>query len=209
MRRYGLHDTTRGLTTAIAAGTAGLLLWLATRVGEQTTLRFWASLGIVAGAGLVFAVAQSIGGWTKGLRLRLSQGTFLLGFVPTLVVVGWILMATQPGNGWHGGRFASWSSSIGVLDVVHDLGLWHGVLAFGLGIVLGLSIDTVPTVAAVPVVVDEPSVAATAEPVTTDRWAADEPLAAERDAALTAEPHTVVVGPSNEDLGHEDSSHEE
>jgi len=71
------------------------------------------------------------------------------------------------------------------------------VLAFGLGIVLGLSLDTVPAVAAVPVVVDEPSVAATAEPVTTDRWAADEPLAAERDAALAAEPHTVVVGRSD------------
>ena len=209
MRRYGLHDATRGLTTAIAAGTAGLLLWLATQVGEQTTLRFWASLGIVAGAGLVFAVAQSIGGWTKGLRLRLSQGTFLLGFVPALVVVAWILMATQPGNGWHGGRFASWSSSIGVLNVVHDLGLWHGVLAFGLGIVLGLSLDTVPAVVDVPVVVDKPAAAATAEPVPTDRWAADEPLGAERDAALTAEPHTVVVGPSHEDLDHEDSSHDE
>jgi hypothetical protein len=209
MRRYGLHDATRGLTTTIAAGTAGLLLWLATQVGEQTTLRFWASLGIVAGAGLVFAVAQSMGGWTKGLRLRLSQGTFLLGFVPALVVVGWILMATQPGNGWHGGRFASWSSSIGVLNVVHDLGLWHGVLAFGLGIVLGLSLDTVPAVVDVPVVVDKPAAAATAEPVPTDRWAADEPLAAERDAALTAEPHTVIVGPSHEDLDHEDSSHDE
>jgi hypothetical protein len=209
MRRYGLHDATRGLTTAIAAGTAGLLLWLATQVGEQTTLRFWASLGIVAGAGLVFAVAQSMGGWTKGLRLRLSQGTFLLGFVPALVVVGWILMATQPDNGWHGGRFASWSSSIGVLNVVHDLGLWHGVLAFGLGIVLGLSLDTVPAVVDVPVVIDEPAAAATAEPVPTDRWTADEPLAAERDAALTAEPHTVVVGPSHEDVDHEDSSHDE
>jgi hypothetical protein len=208
MRRYGLHDTARGLTTAIAAGTAGLLLWLATQVGQQTTLRFWASLGIVAGAGVVFAIAQSLGGWTKGLRLRLSHGTFLLGFVPALVVVGWILLATQPGNGWHGGRFASWSSSIGVLDVVHDLGLWHGVLAFGLGIVLGLSLDTVPAVAAVPVVVDDTTAALTAEPVTTERWAADEPLAAERDAALAAEPHTVVVGRSHEDLGHEDLSDE-
>ena len=144
MRRYGLYDATRGLTTAIAAGTAGLLLWLATQVGQQTTLRFWASMGIVAGAGLVLALAQAIGGWTKGLRLRLSPGTFVLGFVPVLVVAGWILMATQPGNGWHDGRIASWSSSLGVLDVVHDLGLWHGVLAFGLGLVLGLSLDTVP-----------------------------------------------------------------
>ncbi|HEY8705077.1 MAG TPA: hypothetical protein VIL98_10000 [Gaiellaceae bacterium] len=198
MRRYGFHDTTRGLTTALAAGTAGLLLWLATQVGQQTTLRFWASMGIVAGAGLLFAVAQAIGGWTKGLRLRLSQGTFLLGFLPALVVIGWILLATQPGTGWHAGRFASWSSSIGVLDVVHDLGLWHGVLAFGLGLVFGLSLDTVPTVAAAEMMVDETPAPAPA-PVVTDRWAADEPSAAEREAALAAEPHTVVVGPSHEE----------
>ena len=73
-------------------------------------------------------------------------------------------MATQPGNGWHGGRIASWSSSIGVLDVVHALGLWHGVLAFGFGLVLGLSLDTVPVRAevvvadAVPAPQDAPAV---------------------------------------------------
>jgi hypothetical protein len=198
MRKYGLHDTTRGLMTATAVGIAGLLLWLATHVGQQTTGRFWAAMGIVAGAGLVFALVQAIGGWTRGLRLRLSPGTFVLGFLPALVVVGWVILATQPGNGWHGGRFASWSSSIGVLGVVHDLGLWHGVLAFGLGLVLGLSLDVVPAPGAL-VVLDEPTSAPVSDRVTTpDRWAADEPLAAERDAALTAEPHTVVVGPSDE-----------
>ena len=43
-----------------------------------------------------------------------------------LIAVGWILMATQPGTGWHEGRIASWSSSIGVMGIVHALGLWHG-----------------------------------------------------------------------------------
>ncbi|MCW2977814.1 MAG: hypothetical protein JWM06_3095 [Actinomycetia bacterium] len=192
MRRYGLYDATRGLTLAVAAGTAGLMLWLATQVGQQTTLRFWASMGIVAAAGLVVALAQAVGGWTSGLRFRLSPGTMLLGFLPTLVVTGWILMANQPGSGWHEGRIVSWSGSIGVLNVVHDLGLWHGVIAFGLGLVLGLSLDTVP--AAV-------EVAADATPTTgraTDRWATDEPLTAERDAAHAAEPRTVVVGPRDE-----------
>jgi hypothetical protein len=190
MRRYRLYDARRGLTTAIAAGTAGLLLWLATHVGQQTTPRFWASMGIVAGAGIVFALAQALGGWTKGLRLRLSPGTFLIGFLPALVVAGWILMATQPGNGWHGGSIASWSSSLGVLNVVHDLGLWHGVLAFGLGLMLGLSLDTVPArgkvvVERTPATVHDPPVA-------------DESVAAEREAALAAEPHTVAVGPRDE-----------
>jgi hypothetical protein len=199
MRRYGLYDATRGLTTAVAVGTAGLLLWVATHVGQQTTLRFWASMGIVAAAGLIVALAEAIGGWTKGLRMRLSPGTFVLCFVPTLIVAGWVLMATQPGTGWHEGRIVSWSSSIGVLGVVHDLGLWHGVLAFGLGLVLGLALDTVPAVDAVaertPATLETAPVTAVGP---TDRLAADEPLSAERDAARTAEPRTVVVGPHDE-----------
>jgi hypothetical protein len=101
MRRYGLYDATRGLTTAVAAGVAGLLLWLATLVGVQSVTRFWESMGIVAAAGLVVALSQVIGGWTKGGGLRVSPATFLLAFLPVLVCVGWILMATQPGNGWH------------------------------------------------------------------------------------------------------------
>ena len=129
MRRYGLYDATRGLTIALSAGLAGLLLYLATQVGMQSTARFWGSLGIVAAAGLVLALAPVLGGWTTGLRLRFSRGTFLLGFLPVLVAVGWILMATQPGNGWHEGTIASWSESLGIMGVVHALGLWHGALA--------------------------------------------------------------------------------
>ena len=101
MRRYGLYDATRGLMTALAVGVAGLLLWVATQVGMQSTARFWESMGIVAVAGLVLALLPAMGGWTSGLRFRASPGTFLLGFLPALVLVGWVLMATQPGHGWH------------------------------------------------------------------------------------------------------------
>jgi len=182
MRRYGLYDVTRGLTTAAAAAAAGFLLWTAARVGQQTAGRFWAEMGIVAAAGLVLSLAHALGGWTKGLRLRPSPGTFLLGFLPVLVCVGWLLLAAQPGSGWQEGRIASWSQSIGVLAVVHALGLWNGVLAFVLGLALGLTLDSVPAPA--------PAAAAHA-----DRRAADEPLAREREAAQAAEPQTVVVGP--------------
>lgn len=195
MRRYGLYDLTRGLTTALAAGLAGLLLWTATLVGQQTTERFWASMGIVAGAGLVVALSQVLGGWTKGFQLRPSPGTLLLGFLPVLVCVGWILMATQPGSGWHEGRFVSWSHDAGLMGLVHSLGLWHGVLAFGLGLVLGMSLDTVPLPTPVPAdeaVVDRTMVD---EPVAVERDAADEPIAAERDAAHASEPNMVTVGP--------------
>jgi hypothetical protein len=203
MRRYGLYDATRGLTMLVAAAAAGVLLWLATRVGQQTTGRFWAEMGIVAAAGLVLTIAQATSGWTKGLRLRMSPGTFLLGFLPVLVVAGWILLATQPGHGWNEGRFASWSGSLGVMGIVHDLGLWHGVLAFGIGLVLGLTFDSVPAL-----VVDEATVVRRDDarmPVTTspgaatmDRRAADDPLVAEREAARSAEPRTTVVGPADE-----------
>src|SRR3954471_5707808 len=144
MCRYGLYDATRGLMTLLAVGVAGFLLWLATQVGMQTTGDFWASMGLVAAAGLVFALLPAMGSPVAGLRLRLSPGTFLLGFLPTLVVVGWILMATQPGHGWHDGTVTSWSHSIGIFGIVHALGLWHGVLAFGLGAVLGMSLDALP-----------------------------------------------------------------
>jgi len=207
MRRYGIYDVTRGLTTLLAAGVAGLLLWCATLVGVGTTTRFWESMGIVAAAGLVLALSQVIGGWTKGGRLRLSPSTFLLAFVPVLVCVGWILMATQPGSGWQEGRIVSWSHSIGVYGLVHSLGLWHGVLAFGFGLVLGMTFDTVPAPVEEPVVTrDETMVADDRGPADRQRPTvandADEPLTADREAAYDAEPKTVAVGPRRTETEH-------
>lgn len=175
MRRYGLYDTTRGLTTAVAAGVAGLLLWVAAQVGTQSVPRFWAAMGIVAAAGLLLALAHVVVGWTQGLRPRVSGGTVALAFVPVLVCVGWVLLATQPGNGFAEGHVTSWSRSLGILTVVHTLGLWHGVLAFGFGLVLGRSFDTVPE----PIVDTVPARGAYAAAATPP--AADEPVAAERE----------------------------
>ena len=174
MRRYGLYDTTRGLTTAAAAGLAGLALWGAAQIGTQTVNRFWLAMLIVAAGGLVLALSQHVGSWTKGLRVRLSPGTFALGFLPVLVVVGWILVATQPGNGWQEGRLHSWSTTLGIMGGVHAIGLWHGVLAFGFGLVLGFCFDAVPALEPEVVPYERPAAAATTELV------ADEPVTAER-----------------------------
>ena len=119
----------------------------------------------------MIAVATHVGTWTKGLRLRMSPSTFALAFLPVLIVGGWILVATQPGNGWEEGRLHSWSDSIGILGVVHSIGLWHGVLAFAIGLMLGLSLDGVPAPA-----MEEEAAPAYAR----DAPAADEPVAAER-----------------------------
>src|SRR5579864_1439737 len=197
MQRYGLYDATRGLTTLAAAGGAGVLLWTATLVGQQTDKRFWAEMGIVAGAGLVIALSQVIGGWTKGLRLRVSPSTFLLAFLPVLIVVGWIMMATQPHNGWYQPTFHRWTSDIGMLGLVHDLALWHGALALGFGLVLGLSFDTVPALE--PVVAPAVAVAPVgSRRVPARAAAANEPVTAERREVGTpgsGRPHEVTVGP--------------
>lgn len=193
MRRYGLYDATRGLTTLAAAGAAGVLLWAATLVGQRSDGRFWAEMGIVAGAGLVLALSQVIGGWTKGLRLRMSPGTLILALLPVLVVVGWILMATQPRHGWYQGTFESWSRRASLAGLVHDLALWHGVLAFGFGLVLGLSFDTVPALE--PVTAPAPAAAA-ATPAPA-RAASNEPVTAERRevGTSTGRPRLATVGP--------------
>ncbi len=113
-------------------------------------------------------------------------------------------MATQPGHGWHDGTVTSWSHSIGIIGIVHALGLWHGVLAFGLGAVLGMSLDALPVVDEVvdrDAVVDrrrETVVDDTNSPTWRRRPAddgvvddADEPVVAEREAAYDDEPRTV------------------
>jgi hypothetical protein len=185
-----MYDTHRGLMTALGAGVAGFLVWLAIQVGQQNTGRFWASMGIIAGAGLVLAFSQLLGGWTKWGWPRLSPGVFLLGFLPVLVCVGWILIATQPGHGWQEGRLVSWSHSIGIYGLVHALGLYHGVLALGLGLVLGFTFDTTGPRRR-DVVVDRP--VAERAPVM-ERRVADEPVAAEREEVVRQETPVGVGG---------------
>lgn len=196
MRSYGMYDVTRGLTLALFAGLAGFALWGATQVGTQTPGRFWIAMAIVAAGGLLLTLATHVGTWTKGLRMRVSPTTFALAFLPVLVCVGWILMASQPGHGWQEGRIDSWSTSIGILGLVHSIGLWNGVMAFGFGVMLGLSLDGVPQ----PTVADEPTyVPAPASATGTSRQTADEPVTAERRWAARrgtgASPRTVPVGP--------------
>jgi hypothetical protein len=175
MRSYGTYDASRGLTLALAAALAGLGLWGASQIGTQTTDRFWLAMAIVGGAGLLISLANHVGTWTKGLRMRMSPSTFVLAFLPTLVCVGWILVATQPGSGWQEGRVDSWSNSIGILGLVKSIALWHGALAFGFGLMLGLSFDGVPA----PVTEIEQQ--ANAAPMgTREPRTADEPVAAER-----------------------------
>jgi hypothetical protein len=168
------YDLNRGLTTALGVGIAGFLVWVATQVGQQTTPRFWGAMAIVAAAGLVAAASQLLGGWTKWGAPRVSIGVLLVGFLPVLVCVGWVLLATQPGSGWHEQRLVDWSHSLGIFGVVRELGLYHGVLAFAFGLTLGFCFDTAGLRSAATTTETR-----RIEPV--PARAADEPATAERD----------------------------
>jgi len=137
-----MYGTVRGVATLVGAAIAGGLIWLSTQIGQSSTGGYWAAVGILAGAGLTMAVSQLAGGWTKWGVPRVSAGVFLIAFLPVLVVAGWVLLAGQPDSNWFQRHVDSWSGSIAIDGPVHDLRSVLAVLAFGLGLVFGLTFDT-------------------------------------------------------------------
>ena len=158
-----MNGLTRAGATLLGAGVAGLLLWVAAQIDRSSDGGYWATAGIVAGAGIVLALTQVRG------RAGHPPAMLGLGFLPVLIVAGWVLLAMQPHGNWFRDHVLSWSGNIGVRDVVRDVGTWVGVLAFGIGYTLGLALEPMPR-RAVSV--------APASPV--DQTAADEPVTAER-----------------------------
>ena len=136
---YGL---TRATTTLIAAGVAGLLIWFATQVNDEHVGGFWAVYGLIAGAGLLMALSQLLGGWTKWGWPRLSVTFLLTAFIPIAFVSLWIILAAEPGNGWFHRHVLSWSSDLHIQGLVNDLKEYIPVFAFGIGLVFGYSFDT-------------------------------------------------------------------
>jgi hypothetical protein len=197
---YGL---TRATVTLIAAAAAGLLIWIATQISNDHIGGYWARIGLVAGAGLVMALSQLLGGWTKWGWPRISAAVFLTAFIPVAIVSLWIILAGEPSNGWFHNHVLSWSSDIHVSGLVNDLLYYIPVLAFGSGLVFGFSFDTTgPVVRDRDLAVDREREAVPARrglfgrrrtvtpTTTTDRGAADEPLTAERERVTTSTDRT-------------------
>jgi hypothetical protein len=191
-----MYGMTRATTTLLAAGAAGLLIWIATQISNDHLGGYWARIGLVAGAGLVMALAQLLGGWTKWGWPRLSLPVLIIGFLPVVIVSLWIIVAGEPSNTWIHNHVMEWTRDIHVSGLVTDLLYYIPVLAFGTGLVFGYSFDTTgPVVRDRDVVADRDVVTAppkerrglfgrrrTVRPATTDTRAADEPLTAEREA---------------------------
>jgi hypothetical protein len=177
---YGL---TRATTTLLAAAVAGFLVWLATQFDSTTDGEYWAIMGLIAAAGFVMAISQLLGGWTKWGWPRLEPAVLLLAFVPVAVASLWVIVSGEPGSTWLHDHVRSWSADAGIGGLVSDLTRYIPVLAFGTGLVFGFSFDTTGPRVAREVVAEEAPVE---RPVPVeDRTAADEPVAAEREAVTS------------------------
>jgi hypothetical protein len=133
---------TRGVLTLIGVAGAVVLVWFAAQIGDDSTADYWALYGVVAAAGLVMALSQLLGGWTKWGWPRLSGTVFLLGFLPALAVAAWVLAAGQPSENWLAEHVTDWSDSLGIDGVVEDLLDLAGPLAFLAGLTFGFTFDT-------------------------------------------------------------------
>jgi hypothetical protein len=197
---YGL---TRGIATVLAAAVAGFLLWIAAAwVDGAGTGPYWARMGLVAAAGLVMALAQLVGGWTKGRRPTLAPGMLLVAFLPVLICAGWVLAFSAPNSAWAQHHVSAWSGDIGIRDVVQNFRMFAGVLAFGIGLVFGFCFDTPVSRALPPQPVEETATAhrPVEETVPAER-PEDEPIAAERRAA-PADDRELEREPEGEPAGH-------
>jgi hypothetical protein len=127
---------TRALSTVAGAALAGGLIWIAAQMDSDATGGYWAQIGLLAAAGLGLALARLP---DVGMRTLVpSLPTFGLAFIPSLVAAGWIVAAQQPHGNWVRGHVLDWSGDIGLTRVMRDLGPYAIVLAFGVGVVLGL-----------------------------------------------------------------------
>jgi hypothetical protein len=139
---YGL---TRGAATLIGVVVAGFLIWFGADAlaGESISEgEFWWAASMCAVAGLVMALSQLLGGWTKWGWPRISLNVFLLGFVPALILGGWALLYAQPESGPWAGDIRDWSSDLGIDGVLDDLSSASLAIAFAIGLVFGLTFDT-------------------------------------------------------------------
>jgi len=76
----------KALLTLMGAAVAGVLVWTAAQLDRNSTGGYWAVLGILAGAGLVLALARLFAAGGPG-RPSASWPTFVLVFLPVLLMI--------------------------------------------------------------------------------------------------------------------------
>jgi hypothetical protein len=131
-----MNALSRPLATLAAAAVGGAGLWLAGHWDSDTNGGYWAVLGVAALIGLLLGLSQ--------LRApdANAPGMLLLAWVPVTVAAGWVLVASQPESNTFRDHVVSWSSDIGIADVVDYVSPFVAVLALGIGLVFGFTLLT-------------------------------------------------------------------
>src|SRR3954463_2211002 len=117
MTAYGVR---RALFTLAGIAGAAALVWTATLFDRHTNAGYWYATGLLIGAGLSVVVSQLLGGWTKDGMPQISLPVFLVAFLPSVVVLGWVLVAAQPDANTARGHMTSWSRDLHVNGLVND-----------------------------------------------------------------------------------------
>jgi hypothetical protein len=155
----------RALLTLLAAAGAGALLWVAAQFNSNATGGYWAAMGVIAAGGLLLGLAQGRASGYPPLALPLV-------FVPIAVVTLWVIIVAEPVSNTFRSHLRGWDSDLGISSAVHDIGVWNGVLALGVGLVLGFALEPAAmrrrATAAVPTVTPTALETAPAEPVVAD-----------------------------------------
>ena len=181
-----MNGWNRAVTTLLAAGAAGFLLWLAAQFDMSTSGGYWAALGVVAGCGLLLGLGQLRGAGGN------PPAMLMLAFLPVFVCASWVLLYAQPHSEWGRHLIRSWSGDIGIRDVVNDIAMWNGVVAFGMGLVFAYVLEPAMIGRRRREIVATEAPPIARRPLPIDRTAADEPTLAERDeAAATTDTRTI------------------
>ena len=162
-----MNAMNRALLTLFAAGVTGCLLWLASQFDTRHTGGYWAAMGVIAGGGLLLGLAQLRGAGGNPVAY------FLLAFVPVLVAGLWVIVSAQPHTNTFRSHVRAWNGDLGITRAVHSISLWNGVVALGIGLVFGLTMEP-------GWLFRRRTVTPAATPAAVDTYAADEPVARER-----------------------------
>ncbi len=130
MRRWN-----RAFSTLVAAAAAGFLLWYVPHFDRWSTSGYWAVMGLMVVAGALIGFSQ------LHARDGNPRASFLLAFLPVLVAAGWVILAAQPEANWIRDHVVEWSGDLHIDHAVANLAEHVAVLAFGLGVIFGLTFE--------------------------------------------------------------------
>jgi hypothetical protein len=131
-----MNTMSRPLAMLAALAAGGIGLWLAGHWDRTTNGGYWAALGVAALAGVLLGLAQ----------LRATDGNapgmLLVAWLPLTIASGWVLAHEQPVANDFRAHVRDWSADVGLTDAIGYLGPFVAVLAFAIGLVLGLTLLT-------------------------------------------------------------------